>query len=89
MKVFKYKMEIQEYMYLSLPKGAQILSVQEQFQRVCIWALVDPDAILEMRCFRLAGTGHEIAEPQERLRFIGTFQMHGGVLVFHLFELSQ
>jgi hypothetical protein len=45
---------------------------------------VDPKGPLRPRRFRVAGTGHEL-EPYVD-RYIGTFQMLGGTLVFHVFE---
>jgi hypothetical protein len=69
---------------LSMPVGSIILTVQEQEQRPCLWALVDPAAPHECRRFRTYGTGHPVADdPGE---YIGTFQLNGGSLVFHLFE---
>ncbi len=48
-----------------------------------IWALVDTDAPEEARVFHVRGTGH----PADALgRYVGTFQIDGGALVFHLFE---
>jgi len=53
----------------------------------CLWALVNPDERHSKRQFRLAGTGHPIIQDEGALRFVGTIQLHGGSLVFHLFEL--
>lgn len=44
---------------------------------------------LEERNFRLAGTGHRIEEEQEKLSFIGTFQLYGGSFIGHLFEIKR
>lgn len=86
-KVFKYELPVDDYFTLSLPKGAQVLSVQAQGNKPCLWALVDPDAPTEERQFRFAGTGHSIKEDPGRLEFVSTFQTHGGSLVFHIFEV--
>jgi hypothetical protein len=32
------------------------------------------------------GTGHDM--PDDPGQYVGTFQMHGGALVFHLFEVN-
>lgn len=85
--VFKYKVPIGDHVSISLPKGAQILSAQVQRGTPCIWALVDPDQPMVERRFRFAGTGHAIKDDPMTLSFIDTFQMHGGDLVFHLFEI--
>jgi len=49
-----------------------------------LWAYVDPTEPRVTRKFRIIGTGHPIAtDPGD---YIGTFQMGGGALVFHVFE---
>lgn len=87
-KVFKYELPIQDYFELSLPKGAEILKVGVQYDQPYLWALVDPEARLSrLRRFRFAGTGHPIVEDIDQLVFYGTLQMHGGALIFHVFEI--
>lgn len=90
-KVFKYTIqeEAEDYFSLPLPKGAKILSVQEQGDEPQIWALVDSNAPEEKRNFLLVGTGHPIKENPEALNFIGTFQIDGGAYVGHLFEIIK
>lgn len=73
--------------YIMMPIGAEILSVQTQNENPCIWALVEPDNGKEERYFDVFGTGHEVyCDMGVDRKFIGTFQMQGGSLVFHLFE---
>lgn len=87
-KVFKYPLRIDDKIILSLPKGAEILTVQTQFEHPCLWALVDPYATVETRVFRLAGTGHPIAfDIGSVYKYINSFQLQGGNLIFHLFEI--
>lgn len=71
----------------SMPKGAKVLSVQNQRGRPHMWVVVDPDAPLQLRYFRLAGTGHVLGVDQAG--YIGTFQVSEGNLVFHLFEVPE
>ncbi len=71
----------------SMPVDAEILLVQVQHEEVQMWVLVDPDAIREGREFEVYGTGHSI--PENSGKFIGTFQLEGGALVFHLFEYTN
>lgn len=83
--VWKFRVTADDYFTLDLPKGAKPLSVQEQGGEVQMWCLVnDNETIYERRTFRLAGTGHPI---KDNVVFIGTFQLDGGSLVFHLFEV--
>ena len=56
-----------------MPKDAEILTIQTQNETPCIWALVNPehDIYYDMGINR---------------KYINTFQLGGGSLVFHLFE---
>jgi hypothetical protein len=83
-RVYKYTFEIDDEITIPMPPG-DILSVQVQRGRPCVWALVDPKAPLIERRFRIAGTGHDI-DNADQLTFRGTFQLRDGALVFHLFE---
>ncbi len=85
--VYKYYVPVSDRFSLELPIGARPLSVQVQIDAVQLWALVDTEAKLETQRFRLAGTGHPIDEPADRLEFIDTFQLQGGSLVFHVFRV--
>lgn len=81
--VHKFKIPIEDRFGLMLTEGAMLLHVDVQDGRPYLWALVDPDATPTKRCFRLAGTGHEMVG---RMEYVGTVLLHGGKLVFHLFE---
>lgn len=87
--IYKYPLEAIDYQRIALPHGAEILTVQAQREKPCIWALVDPDNDLEERYFRMAGTGHPLSEKDKLLRYVGTFQIMGGDLVFHVFEIEK
>ena len=89
LKVYKYKIKVDNYFELDLPYGAWVLDVDLQKQDIYLWALVNPDAELEKRRFRFAGTGHEIDEEVYQLSHIKTFQIMAGSLVFHIFEIIK
>jgi len=84
--VYKYPVEINEMFTIELPEDAEILDVQLQGNYPTLWALLDTESPTVKRVFRLAGTGHPIPSI-EILEHIGTFQMAGGTLVWHVFEL--
>ena len=87
-KIWKFEIHADDLFTITLPKGAKPLSVQEQNGQAQLWCLCDPkETVYEDRKFRLAGTGHPITE--ENLDFIGTFQLLGGRLVLHLFEVKS
>jgi hypothetical protein len=81
--IYKYPIEVTDSQTARIPEGAQILDTQMQNGTPCIWALVDPDAVLRDRTVYVFGTGHHV--PSEPLQHIGTFQIMGGNLVFHAF----
>ena len=83
-KIYKYALPSESYFGIGLPQGAEILKADVQHGTPWMWAIVDPEKPPEMRIFRLIGTGHSIGE--DGLKFISTFQMSGGDLVFHFFE---
>ena len=87
MRVFKWKLPAASHFELTLPRGARLLTVQEQRGELMLWALVDPEAPTETRDFRIAGTGHLIDEDANTLRYVGTVQMSNGSLVWHVFEI--
>lgn len=72
---------------LEMPADAAVLSVQTQGQEPVMWALVDPQASKQIRHFITLPTGGEV--PDGCGRFVGTFQLMGGALVFHLCELQR
>ena len=90
LSVFKYPIFLDDKCEVSMPEvsmpeGAQILTVQTQQESPQLWALVDPDAKMCIRKFRICGTGHNVEETN--LLYINSFQLRGGSLVFHLFEI--
>ena len=82
-RIYKYSFEVTDRLILELPEGARILDVQAQFDKPVLWAMVDPEALLEKRHFCLVGTGHPAPEG---CIYIGTFQIFDDRFVGHLFE---
>ncbi len=86
--IYKYPIEVTDEQTIYMHKDADILCVQMQHGRPCIWAMVDRDTSPDPHRFEVYGTGHTIREP-EGLTYIGTFQVRDGALVFHLFERKE
>lgn len=82
--IWKYELEITDRQTILMPAKARILSVQVQHERLCLWALVNPVLTKEERHFEVFGTGHPV--PNRRRAYLGTVQISGGSLVFHVFE---
>jgi DNA-directed RNA polymerase subunit RPC12/RpoP len=83
-KIFKYPLPIDDEIEISMPEDSEILTVQTQKGTPCIWAIVDTDAPLTTRRLCLRGTGHAFKGNEGK--YIGTFQLDNGALIFHLFE---
>ena len=71
----------------SMPKGAVVLSVQEQNNMACLWALVEMSGEIEIRTFETVGTGWEM-DNRDR-KYLGTLQLAGGTFVWHVFEVLK
>ena len=84
MTIWKYQLAMIDDQKIEMPRKARILSVQVQDDVPCLWALVDDDAPTEQRAVRIAGTGHRVSGWSAE-NFVGTVQLAGGTLVFHVF----
>lgn len=85
--VHKYQLTPDAFQSVEMPRDAQILDVQLQNDVLQLWALVDlGERITRIRFIRIAGTGHPMHQPI--IKYISTFQMARGQLVFHVFEVE-
>lgn len=84
--VWKFPIPTDDIVNIEMPQGAKVLHVDEQHGTPTMWALVDPNRKTTIRTFRFAGTGHPIDDGHAD-KFIGTFLLRGGSLVFHIFEI--
>ncbi len=84
--IWKYTLEIIVDQVLELPYKSEILTVQMQHGSPQLWAIVTPELPKEKRHIRIHGTGHQMSSV-DNLKYISTFQMENGSLIFHVFEL--
>ena len=84
--VWKFPFNVASDGQIALPKGAEILHVEEQAGVPCFWALVDPAAERELLSFRIFGTGFDIPSNYTSREHIGTFLSDGGRFVWHVFK---
>lgn len=84
--IYKFELSLHGSQIL-MPKGARVLSAQNQNERLQIWALVDPTLPQDqIREFLVLTTGQPCYESMnEGWDFLGTVQLRGGVLVLHVF----
>ncbi len=80
--IFKYPLAVTDIQVLKLPKNTDVFSAQFQGDQLCVWGLVDTEAELEDREFRIFGTGQPF-EVSGKFRFVDTAQQES--LVWHIF----
>lgn len=78
--VWKYYLDFDAR--LRMPRGAEVLHFDDQAGTLCLWALVNPKELTEVRHFLIVGTGW--CRDLTGLTHIGTAQQ--GTMVLHLFE---
>jgi len=83
-EIWKYKLEVVDNQTIELPINSGILSLQIQHGEPCIWVAVDLDETESKEVeFITIGTGN--AFDIKNKHFLGTYQLHKGALVFHVF----
>ncbi len=87
-RIYKYVLE-PTMRTIHMPANSKILSVQNQYENICVWAEVDPDENTwdEPVEFEVYGTGHNMTEDVER-EFLGTVQLRQGTLVLHIYKVK-
>jgi hypothetical protein len=85
MTIHKFPLIVADRQTIAMPPAAVILTVQVQRGIPCVWVMLNPDEVRVPRTIMIHGTGHEFAGTL--YRHIGTFQLDGGSLVFHAFEV--
>lgn len=71
---------------IAVPCGAEILCAREQHENICVWFRCDRDAVeREHRLIYIVDTGG-IAPDSSEARYLGIASLHGGDLIFNIFE---
>jgi hypothetical protein len=82
--IWKFEIPNSPCPYVTMPRGAQVLSVNQQNGRICVWALVNSKQESELAEFRIYATGENV-EMTGACDFVGTVMMPSG-LVWHVFR---
>jgi len=82
MKIFKYILKIEDTQRMYLPKEIKFLSVQIQYDILCVWARVDEDSESKSYIFHIYGTGQDCSDSLKYL-YLGTVQQNS--FVWHVF----
>jgi len=82
LSIWKFTLEVTDRQSVFIPKGAQLLTVQTQHEKPCLWALVNPETPTERYEIIIVGTGHPVTADG---LYLGTFQLDNGAFVGHTF----
>jgi hypothetical protein len=85
--IFKYSLQTVVTQDVLMISGAKILCVQAQNEIPCLWVEVelgDEESDLEARRILIYGTGHTMTD--DLTRYIGSYQLLNGELIFHVYE---
>ena len=82
--IWKAELQPADVQQVMVPMGAEMLCAREQFDKICVWYRCDPSAAKEPRTIAIVGTGNPA--PGAEGRYLGTASLHGGNLMFHVFE---
>jgi hypothetical protein len=81
--IYKYQIVTADRFKVQTPRLVRWLCVHNQHDSPMIWAVVDTDGPAENHFLLVRGTGHPFTG--EEGKYLGTFQMADGSLVFHVF----
>ena len=86
MKICKYELTIGGHNFLPMLRGAEVLSVISQHNKVVLYTLENTSVTdIAHREFRVIATGGEVGEFED---FIGTVSLDSGNFIAHVFEVE-
>lgn len=83
--IWKFELFTTDVQSVKMPLDAEILTVQMQNEMPYLWCLVDVEKEKAFREIRIIGTGYNIGKDFTG-KYIGTYQVHEGAGVFHVFD---
>jgi hypothetical protein len=86
MTIWKYPLAITDRQTITMPRNAQLLTVQTQEGSLVLWALVRPEETGVGREIAIYGTGNPM--PPYPGEYVATFSSHSNALVWHVFDLG-
>ena len=85
--IFKYPLVLKEVQTISIPEGAEFLSVREQNDLPVAYFLVDPEQEKFSLEFKVLGTGQPIEDNYLKgFRYLETVSIYEGKLIWHIFS---
>lgn len=81
--IWKATLKATDVQDIEVPADAELLTARDQHGELCVWFKCNPMNPPTKRRIAIVGTGHPAPEDA---RYVGTGFLHGGQLVFHVFE---
>jgi len=88
LRVWKYEITGKVFQ-IEAPRFLRVLHVETQGVVPCFWALVRPAHPPVLHRFQVAATGDRLPPATPADAYVGTFLLHGGGPVYHLFYLGE
>ncbi|MCF7550983.1 hypothetical protein [Pseudonocardia sp. WMMC193] len=88
--IWRFTAPLETETRLRMPVGAEILDVvaaRGGTTALEVWAIVDVDAVEELRTLLVYGTGSHLPEQVTAAEHLATLSMAGGRYIFHVFEV--
>ncbi len=73
---------------IEAPKGAKILKIANQRDKICMWIQVDPQNTKDTEpiCLLVMGTGLEFQLLNEKSEYLDTVFLYNAALVLHVYR---
>jgi hypothetical protein len=84
--IHKQILDLTQRQTLSIPRNAEILSIQNQNENIYLWYICNPDNKLISRTFLLFGTGEREIPEDKIIGYLDTVIMQNNNFVWHIFE---
>ena len=82
--IWKYPLKVEGEQTIKMPAGSSLLCVKTQYDRPCLWAMVDDSAPMEDVRILCYGTGHRVDE-SSLLTYLGSVMLRESNFVLHFF----
>jgi hypothetical protein len=82
--IYKYQLETTDFQTVMIPEKSNIIALQTQYEKPCIWVEVETENEKVPHVFRIFGTGHEL-QIGLGMTYVGTYQIMNGSFVGHVY----
>lgn len=87
--IWKFPLAVTDHQFVEMPAASRILCVQAQRGVPCLWAVVYVSQPLVRRSVFTYGTGRPFDMRHPWPEYVGSYQLNGGDLVFHVFDNGE